>query len=549
MNILVGGAWPYANGSLHLGHLASLLPGDVIARYHRQCGDNVMYVSGSDCHGTPIMLRAKAEKVSPSNITDKYHKEFTRCFEALGFSFDKFYRTDDDFHKSQVQKIIKKFYENGYLEEKIVKQLYCPECKMALADRFVEGECPNCGKKARGDQCDHCGSLLNPLDLVNKHCKICGKEPVIQEEKQLFFKLSAFQKRLEDYLITRKNWRKNSIGMTQRYLKEGLVDRALSRDLSWGIDVPIQGYENKKVYVWFDAVLGYLTASMKRAEEIGESYDKFWKAADAKSYYVHGKDNIPFHSIIFPAQLMAAFEDFLLPTQLVSSEYLTLEGRKISTSENWAVWLPDIIDKYNPDSIRYFLLVNGPENKDMDFSWREFVNCNNGELLGAYGNLVNRTLVFAHKNFDGNIPSEDQGAKVDQKIEDNLRLLFDKVSDRILKAEFRDALELIFESIRSMNKYFDGEQPWLTVKSDRVACANTIYNCINAIKSFAILLKPFVPFSSEKVLHWIGEKDKWEYNKVTTGQKIEAVSILFERLDKKIIDEEVEALKKNNIRK
>lgn len=543
MYIFIGGAWPYANGSLHLGHLAGLLPGDVIARYHRQNGDDVLYVSGSDCHGTPIMLRAKKENVSPRDITDKYHKEFVECFNALGFSYDKFNRTDDEFHVKHVQEIIKKFYDNGYVEEHTVKQLYCKKCDMALADRLVEGKCPNCSMQARGDQCDHCGSLLNPLDLKERRCKNCNQEPCVLDEKQLFFKLSKFQKPLEEYLKTRKYWRKNSIGETERYLKEGLVDRALSRDLSWGIDIPIKGYENKKVYVWFDAVLGYLTACMKVAAEKNIDYKKFW-SQDAKSYYVHGKDNIPFHSIIFPSQLMA-FSDFLLPTQLVSSEYLTLEGKKISTSQNWAVWLPDIISRYNPDAIRYFLISNGPENRDTDFSWREFINSNNGELLGAYGNLVNRTLVFAQKNFDGKVPSVESGAQIDETIEKNLLKLFDDVAVLIKTAEFKNAIELIFENIRSINKYFDEYRPWITVKENPKNCAKTIYNCINAIKSFAILLKPFIPFSSEKVLDWIDSSDKWEYSKIQPGIKIKNVDILFERIDKKIIDEELSKLKKS----
>ena len=543
MYIFIGGAWPYANGSLHLGHLAGLLPGDVLARYHRQNGDNVLYVSGSDCHGTPIMLRAKSEGVSPKDITNKYHEEFSKCFKTLGFSFDKYNRTDDDFHIKHVQEIVKEFFKNGYIIEKTVKQLYCKKCDMALADRFVEGICPNCGKPARGDQCDHCGSLLSPLELVDRHCKNCGNEPEVRDEKQLFFKLSAFQKRLEDYFHTRRNWRKNSLGMTERYLNEGLVDRALSRDLPWGIDIPIKGYEDKKLYVWFDAVLGYLTASMKVAEENGFDFRPYWSEG-AKSYYVHGKDNIPFHSIILPAQLMA-FSDYLLPTQLVSSEYLTLEGRKISTSQNWAVWLPDIIYKYNPDSIRYSLLVNSPENKDTDFSWREFLNSNNGELLGAYGNLVNRTLVFAKKNFDGCIPNGEKSTLIDEKVEEELSDLFNKVADLIVCAEFRNALETVFESIRSMNKYFDEQRPWITIKEDKKSCEKTIYNCINAIKTFAVILKPFLPFSSEKVLTWLSSDDRWKYSHVVPGTKIGDISILFERLDKKIVDEELEALKRN----
>lgn len=534
MNILVGGAWPYANGSMHLGHLAGLLPGDVLARYHRQKGDDVLYVSGSDCHGTPIVLCAKEQGVSPQDITNKYHEEFSHCFEKLGFSYDKYNRTDDPYHKEQVQKIVKIFYDRGYVVAKDVQELYCENCGMALADRFVEGICPHCDQPARGDQCDHCGALLSPMDLKDRKCKTCSGEPTVRTEKQLFFKLSAFEDKLKEYFKTRKNWRKNSLNMTERYLNEGLPDRALSRDLPWGIDVPIEGFEDKKIYVWFDAVLGYLTASMKLGEEKGFDFEKFW-SKDAKSYYVHGKDNIPFHSLILPAQLMA-FSDYGLPTQLVSSEYLTLENRKFSTSQNWAVWVPDVVERYNPDSLRYFLIANGPEKKDTDFSWREFVNSNNGELLGAYGNLINRTLVFAEKNFDGKVPNGVE----DKELKEKLEHTFEKAAELIELAEFREALELIFETIRHMNKYFDEERPWITVKEDdRSACENTIYNCMNAIKSLAVLMKPFTPFSSERVLDWYGASDEWKYEKVQSGKSIKKSEILFERLDKKIIDEEL----------
>lgn len=539
MYVFIGGAWPYANGSMHLGHLAGLLPGDVLARYHRQKGDQVLYVSGSDCHGTPIVLKAKEENVTVQEIVDRYHNEFSECFKKLGFSYDLFNRTDDPFHCKKVQEIISKIYQNGFIEEKNVKELYCEKCGMALADRFVEGTCPICKKNARGDQCDHCGAILDPLDLEDRRCKVCSSEPIAKDEKQLFFKLSAFQEKLEEYLRTRVNWRKNSLTMTERYLKEGLVDRALSRDLPWGIEVPIERFENKKIYVWFDAVLGYLTASMKLSEEGKIDWHSFW-SQDAKSYFVHGKDNIPFHSLILPAQLMA-FSDLKLPEQLVSSEYLTLENKKFSTSQNWAVWVPDVIDKYNPDAIRYFLLANGPEKKDADFSWREFLNSNNAELLGAYGNLVNRTLVFLKNNFDSIIPSINEN-DIDSNIENELKALFSDVGSLIEKAEFKTAISEIFTSIRNINKYFDDEKPWITVKENKETCAITIYNCINAIKSFAILLNPFVPFSSKKILDWFDCSNSWKYSRIEANQKIKEPQILFERLDKKIIDEELAKL-------
>ena len=330
--------------------------------------------------------------------------------------------------------------------------------------------------------------------------------------------------------------------MTERYLNEGLVDRALSRDLPWGIDVPIEGFENKKIYVWFDAVLGYLTSSIKLSQERNFDWKDFW-SENAKSYFVHGKDNIPFHSLILPAQLMA-FSDLKLPEQLVSSEYLTLENRKFSTSLNWAVWVPDVVNKYNPDSIRYFLLSNGPEKKDADFSWREFLNANNSELLGAYGNLINRTLVFLKNNFSSVVP-QISDKEINLEIENELTTLFDKVSELIEKAEFKAAIENIFSSIRNINKYFDEEKPWITVKEDKKACEVTIYNCINAIKSFAVLLNPFIPFSSEKVLSWLSCDNSWKYERIKPGISVAEPKILFDRLDKKIIDEELSKLGNN----
>ena len=327
--------------------------------------------------------------------------------------------------------------------------------------------------------------------------------------------------------------------MTERYLNEGLVDRALSRDLPWGIEVPIKGFENKKIYVWFDAVLGYLTSSMKLSEDGKIDWHSFWNQ-DAKSYFVHGKDNIPFHSLILPAQLMA-FSDLKLPEQLVSSEYLTLENKKFSTSQNWAVWVPDVIDKYNPDAIRYFLLANGPEKKDADFSWREFLNSNNAELLGAYGNLVNRTLVFLKNNFNSIVPLIDDN-DINSNIENELNSLFSDVGSLIEKAEFKAAISEIFSSIRNLNKYFDDEKPWITVKENKEACAVTIFNCVNAIKSFAVLLNPFIPFSSKKILDWFDSSNSWKYSRIVYNKSIKEPQILFERLDKKVIDEELAKL-------
>lgn len=538
MNILIGGAWPYANGSLHIGHIAALLPGDVIARYHRAKGDEVLYISGSDCHGTPIAIRARKEGIPAKAIADKYHEEFVKCFNKLNFSYDYYFRTDDEYHKSKVQELIKLLYEKGLVYEKKVNQVYCESCDQFLPDRYVEGECPHCHSVARGDQCENCGTLLEPLELINRTCKLCGKKPIVRESKQLYFALSTFEKELKSHLKnSRKNWRINAVNNTERYLQEGLQDRAISRDLSVGIDVPIKGFEDKKIYVWIDAVFGYLTASEKWSETVGKDWSDFWNN-ESIAYFVHGKDNIPFHTIILPA-LLRGIGPGKNPDRIISSEYITLEGRKISTSNNWALWVPELIEKYNSDLIRYFFIANNPEKRDADFTWRDFINRNNGELLGAYGNLVNRTLVFAKKNFQGRIPK----GIVDESIKEKLQELYKVVGEEIQGGNLKNGLDCIFDFIRSINKYFDEETPWLTINDNKEKCENTIYNCIYAIANAANLLNPYLPESSLKLKAWLKFKDfTWEVVTVETGIEIGDFHILFERIDKKIINEETAKL-------
>lgn len=532
-NILVGGAWPYANGSLHIGHIAGLLPGDVIARYHRAIGDNVYFVSGSDCHGTPVAIRAKHEHKLPQEVSDFYHEEFRTCFERLGFSYDIYTKTSSKEHKEFVRQFHKKLYESNYVYEKEAPQAYCNRCNTFLADRFVTGKCPECGKDTRGDQCDFCGTVLESESLLEPVCAVCGNHVSFKEAAHLYIAISKMEEPLKELVDNHPNWRKNAISFTNRYINEGLKDRALTRDLDWGIDVPKQGFEDKKIYIWAENVLGYISASQLAVGMRNEELTKIW-GVNSKHYYVHGKDNIPFHTIILPALLIANGEGWHLPDEIISSEYLTLEGRKISTSQNYAIWIKDIINHYNADSIRYYLLANGPEKKDADFSWREYVNSHNGELLGAYGNFINRTLAFINRYMNGRIPAGNLNTNIEVKINQ----LFCETGEKIEAGNLKDTIDGIFQFVRYANKYFDTEQPWITRTSDIQACDNTLFNCVQIIANLSILLYPFLPFSSEKVCKWLKIRNIWEKKYVLSGYQLPEIEILFERIDKKIIEEE-----------
>jgi methionyl-tRNA synthetase len=539
MNVLIAGAWPYANGSLHLGHVASLLPGDILARYFRMKGENVLYVSGSDCNGTPIAIRAKQEGVPTSIVTDRYHNEFSDCFKQLGFSYDLYSRTDHEHHHKEVQRIFATLMKKGYIYKKSVEQTFCQNCNQFLPDRYVEGTCPHCHNPARGDQCDFCSKILDPLELIDKTCKLCGEEPVIRSTEHFYFALSQFQNELEKYLNKAKSekaWRENAISLSERYLAEGLLDRAATRDLDWGISVPVQGYTEKKIYVWIEAVSGYLTCSKLWAIENDKEWEPFW-GTDATAYYVHGKDNIPFHTIIWPSILLG-LGDLHVPDHIVSGEYLTVEKNKLSTSKNWAVWVPDILKQYHPDSIRYFLTINAPEKRDTDFSWREFIYSHNSELLGAFGNLVNRTFKFTEKYFEGKIPH----STANSELLKDLNQIYQKAGSLIEEGECKRALETIFAFVRKCNKYFDEEKPWITIVEDDGRCRNTIYNCVLAIANLANLLHPFLPFSSEMVKQILASTHyKWELIETVEGQ-LGNVEPLFERIDVQRIEIEKQKL-------
>jgi methionyl-tRNA synthetase len=540
MSVFIGGAWPYANGSLHLGHIASLLPGDILARYYRLKGEEVLYVSGSDCNGTPISIKAKQEGVSPKDIAEKYHEEFFNCFTSLGFSYDCYTRTDSEHHHGIVQQIFLKLLSENLIYKKEIDQAYCEQDKQFLPDRYVEGICPNCGSQARGDQCDYCSAILDPLELINKKCKLCGSEPIVKQTEHFYFSLSSFQNELDEYVKKAKQdkaWRANAIGLTERYIKEGLQDRGVSRDLPVGVSVPVAGYEEKKIYVWIEAVSGYYSASKLWAAENGGDDSLFWRE-DTKKYYVHGKDNIPFHTIIWPAILSGIGQKGALPNHIISNEYLTLEKKKISTSRNWAVWVPDILERYHPDSIRYFLTMNAPEKSDADFSWREFIYSHNSELLGGYGNFINRTLKFIEKYNQGDISI----GVIDEAIEGRVKGLFQEVGNLIELGSFKLALEKIFECVREGNKYFDERKPWIQINEDEAGCRETLGTCVFLIANLAQLLEPFLPFSSNEIQQILGANGKEWKTVYLSSITLDKVKPFFQRIDIENIDIELEKL-------
>ena len=538
--IFIGVAWPYANGSLHLGHLAGCyLPADIFARFCRMNGKDVLMVSGSDEHGTPITITAEKEGVSPQEIADRFHKEHKENMEQLGISFDLFTRTSGDFHKNVVKDVVRKLYEKGFIYEKETKAFYCENCKRFLPDRYIEGTCPYCGyEHARGDQCDECGKLLDPKDLINPKCKICGNEPVLKNTKHLFFALSRFEDKLLEWMKDKHHWRSNVKKFTENWIKGGLKDRAITRDISWGVEVPIKGFEDKRIYVWFDAVIGYLSASMEWAEKTGEpeKWREWWKNRDAKHYYFLAKDNIPFHTIIWPSILIGYDEELSLPYDVPANEYLRLEGEQFSKSRGLAIWIPDILKRFDVDPIRYYLSVNMPEQRDSNWRWNDFVSKNNDELVGIYGNLVHRVLTFSWKNFS-KVPPAGELDDMDRELLQSIESAMKTARAELEKCSFKKALREIISLAQKGNAYFAHKKPWESIKTDRERCATTMHICLRLVKALAIMLAPFLPFSSEKVWKYLGYSDSifshsWDeaLNDIEEGMELKKPEPLFRKL-------------------
>ena len=529
MKIFIGGAWPYANNSLHVGHLAALLPGDVIARYYRSKGEEVIYVSGTDCHGTPITKRAKKENIDPSVIADYYHSEFKKCFDALNFSYDLYSKTSSDFHKNKVQELFKQIYK------KIEKQDYCPKCQEFLSDREIEGICPYCGGKAKGDQCDNCLRPLNANELLDKHCSHCSSNTVLKDNNHLVFALSRFQETINNLVLNNQDkWRLTAINETNKYLQSGLIDRDATRQLSWGVDTPIEGYEDKKIYVWIEAVLGYLTAGMQVAKENNIDFFEFMKkGSDLKTYYIHGKDNIPFHTVIFPSLLMALNGNIALPDYIISSEYVNFNDEKISKSKGNGKSLLELLDLYNSDSIRNYILANNPEKKDINFSCDELEKMHNALLVGEYGNFVNRNFAYLVKKFNGIVPI----GKMDTKIKDIINKMYIIVGSEIEKGNMRSAINNVYDLVKIANKYYDDQKPWIQVRESIDDFNNTTYTCVNLIANIANMFEPFLPESSIKIKKMLSiDINKWEYINIPQSINLKDVEILFKRIEEKKVN-------------
>lgn len=544
MDIFIGGAWPYSNYYLHIGHLAALLPGDVLARYYRIHGDNVIYVSGSDCHGTPITQRALKENVLPSEIATFYHNEFVKTFNNLNFEYDEYSNTMTTFHKKYVMKKFKELINNGYIYEKQQPQDYCPACNKFLSDREIVGTCPHCGGKSSGDQCDECCDSLDSTEVLDKHCKLCNSPTIMKKNKHLFFKLTKFEDVLQNLIDTNKErWRKNAIGEAQKYLNVGLVDRAATRQLDWGIPVPVENYDDKRIYVWIEAVLGYLSVGQEVAEKRGIDFDKFMSDdnQNLRTYYVHGKDNIPFHTTIYPALISGLDNNYRLPDYIISSAYVNLNNNKMAKSTGNLITANELLNMFTSDTIRYYFLFKGPETSDINCSISDIAQTHNKFLVGMLGNFVNRNLSYMNKNFSGIIKE----AEIDKTIIEYTEKIYKIVGSFIEKGEFKNAINYINEYVTMANKYYDSKEPWNQVKNNIDEFNKTTYTCAYIISNLANLIYPFIPDTANKIKSMLSLKTfKWEPEIINGDLKINDLELLFQRIK---VEEEKQKQKNLNI--
>ncbi len=536
--ILIGVAWPYANGPIHIGQVGGCyLPPDIFRRYHELKGNKVLMVSGSDQFGTPITVTEEKEGLTPKKTAEKYHKINSRALRDLGVEFSLFTYTMNDTHKRVTKDIFKTLYEKDHIYIDTMETFYCPDCERFLPDRYVIGTCPECGQEdIDGDQCDECGVLLDPEDLLEPECKLCSGGPELEESEHFFLKLSAFQKKLEGYVKDKDHWKNHVLNFTKGWLKEGLEDRPISRDMEWGISVPIEGYEHKKIYVWFDAVIGYLSTSIKWSEEGGGDWSKFWKDPDAEHYYFLAKDNIPFHTIIWPAMLMGYDEELNLPYDVPANQYMRLGGEQFSTSRGLIVSLPDILRDFDSDPVRYYVTTIMPEVKDTNFTWEEFEEKVNTELVGNLGNFIHRVLSFTYSYF-GEVPEAGELKERDKKIIELIEKRVDGVGKSIGSRKFKKGLEDLMQLSRAGNKYLNDEAPWDTIKENKRAAGTTLNISLRIVKALCIAGSPYLPHSMDELWDLLGcegsvHDRSWEeaLEPLRAGSKIRKPEPLYDKI-------------------
>jgi len=545
---LVTSALPYANGPVHIGHLAGVyIPADIYVRYLRLKGEEVIHVGGSDEHGVPITIRARKEGVSPQDIVDKYHALIKRSFEEFGISFDIYSRTSSEIHKKTASDFFLRLYKNGEFEEKVSEQYYDQEAKLFLADRYIMGECPHCSNPdAYGDQCEVCGTSLSPLELINPRSTISGTKPVLRETKHWYLPLDKHEAWLRQWILQdHKEWKPNVYGQCKSWLDMGLQPRAVSRDLDWGVPVPLEGAQGKVLYVWFDAPIGYISNTI---ELLPDSWEKWWKSSDTKLIHFIGKDNIVFHCIVFPAMLKAE-GSFILPENVPANEFLNLEGEKISTSRNWAVWLHEYLQDFpgQQDILRYVLTANAPETKDNDFTWKDFQARNNNELVAILGNFINRTLVLTQKYFKGRVPQPGKLTDQDWEVITQFMDIKAEIEEYLEQFRFRDALKEAMKLARVGNKYLADTEPWKIAKKDLVRAGTILNIALQITANLAIAFEPFLPFSAKRIREFINvDKLHWEHlgriDILATGHQLGIVDLLFAKIEDDAIEKQIQKL-------
>ena len=555
-------ALPYTNGPIHIGHLAGVyVPSDIYARYLRMQGKDVAFMCGSDEHGVAISMKAKKEGITPQQVIDKYDGIIRQSFIDFGISFDNYSRTSAKIHHDTAQEFFKKLYDNGDFIEEVTQQLYDAKADQFLADRFVTGTCPKCDNpEAYGDQCEKCGSTLNATDLINPKSTITGETPIMKATKHWFLPLNRYDAFLREWILEghKNDWKSNVYGQVKSWVDGGLEPRAVTRDLDWGIDVPVEGAEGKKLYVWFDAPIGYISATKEWAAREGKEWEPYWKDKETKLVHFIGKDNIVFHCVIFPAMLKAE-GSYILPDNVPANEFLNLEGNKLSTSKNWAVWLHEYLQDFpdKQDALRYTLTANAPESKDNDFTWKDFQARNNNELASILGNFVNRVIVLTNKYYDGIVPTPNEFTELDEQTLTELKAYPEVIASSIERYRFREALGEMMNVARLGNKYLTETEPWITIKENPERVKTQMYVAIQITTALSVLCEPFLPFTASKLKTMLNKNEndiKWSdvssnSNLLESNHKIGQAEILFSKIEDEEIQKQIdklEATKKNN---